>query len=412
MLRRITPIIFIFFSTLFFWWVLSGNVEFRSDTQDRKLKMAVGQLWGTAQHQQAPKMLWHYKEKVEVQRKDKDGRFITKIEERTFRKSISLSKSDIKVNLELNHRKKGLLWYATYRVNFSAAYVIENTSDKLRQMSVNFEFPNKNGVYDDFLLKMGQEKVADLKIEYGTLSHFFKLQPGEKETVEFSYTSQGMDEWWYGFGTNVTLVKDFSLKMQTNFSDIDFPQNSISPGKKEKTAKGWNLSWQYKNLLSGVQIGMSMPKKLNPGPWVSRVTFYAPVSLFLFFFLLFVLTTIRKIKIHPMNYFFLAASFFSFHLLLAYLVDHISVYLAIVLCSIVSLFLVISYMRLLVNARFAFLETGISQFVYLVLFSCTFFFEKYTGLAVTILCIVTLFIIMQITAKVDWEESFQENKSI
>lgn len=68
---------------------------------------------------------------------------------------------------------------------------------------------------------------------------------------------------------------------------------------------------------------MVLPKKLNPGPWTSKVIYFAPVSLFFFFFLVFIFTILRDAKIHPMNYFFVSAAFFSFHLLLAYLVDHI-----------------------------------------------------------------------------------------
>jgi inner membrane protein involved in colicin E2 resistance len=156
-----------------------------------------------------------------------------------------------------------------------------------------------------------------------------------------------------------------------------------------------------------VKIGMLMPRKLNPGPWVSQVSYAAPVSLFLFFFVLFLLTTIRGIKLHPMNYFFVGAAFFSFHLLLAYLVDHISIHLAFLICSVVSIALVVSYLRLVVGNRFAFAEAGVLQFVYLVLFSYTFFFERYTGLAITILCILTLFIVMQFTGRVDWDTLFR-----
>jgi hypothetical protein len=73
--------------------------------------------------------------------------------------------------------------------------------------------------------------------------------------------------------------------------------------------------------------------------------------------------------------------------------------------------LVVSYMRLVVGARFAMLEIGVSQFVYLVFFSYTYFFEGYTGLAITILCIATLFIVMQVSGRVDWEEVFQRKSN-
>src|SRR2546425_3722741 len=54
----------------------------------------------------------------------------------------------------------------------------------------------------------------------------------------------------------------------------------------------------------------------------------------------------------------------------------------------------------------ALLEAGGAQFVYLVLFSYAFFSEGSTGLAVTIGAIVTLFVVMQLTARLSWVEKF------
>jgi inner membrane protein involved in colicin E2 resistance len=125
---------------------------------------------------------------------------------------------------------------------------------------------------------------------------------------------------------------------------------------------------------------------------------------------MFIITTMRGIDLHPMNYFFLATSFFAFHLLLAYLVDHISIHLAFGICSVVSIFLVVSYLRLVVGPKFAFVEAGLTQFVYLVLFSYAFFFKGFTGLSVTIGAIVTLFVVMQMTAKIKWSEKFAAMK--
>ena len=68
----------------------------------------------------------------------------------------------------------------------------------------------------------------------------------------------------------------------------------------------------------------------------------------------------------------------------------------------VSVFLVVSYLRLVAGTQFAVVQAGLAQFVFLVLFSYAFFFEGYTGLTVTIGAIVTLFVLMQMTARVDW----------
>ena len=57
--------------------------------------------------------------------------------------------------------------------------------------------------------------------------------------------------------------------------------------------------------------------------------------------------------------------------------------------------------------RFAAVEAGISQFIYLVLFSYAFFFKGFTGLAITIGSIVTLFVVMQMTGRIKWAEKFE-----
>jgi hypothetical protein len=67
--------------------------------------------------------------------------------------------------------------------------------------------------------------------------------------------------------------------------------------------------------------------------------------------------------------------------------------------------LVVSYLRLVTGAAGA-LGTAAAQVVFLVLFSYAFFFEGLTGLAITIGAIVTLFVLMQITARVSWDEVF------
>jgi len=91
---------------------------------------------------------------------------------------------------------------------------------------------------------------------------------------------------------------------------------------------------------------------------------------------------------------------------MAYLADHIAIHAAFVISAIVSVALVVSYLRLVVNARFAIVESGLAQLIYLVLFSYAFFFDGFTGLTVTIGAIVTLFVVMQMTGKIRWEEKF------
>lgn len=413
MIKQVGAIAFIFLCVSVTWIALGRTVNIRTDEYDQKLRGAVGQLWGAEQKQQAPVAFARtaeYAERDSTEGPQKQvARAVCKASDSSQPVSIPLESTKMNVDLSLEHRQKGLLWYSTYRVKFAGRYQITNPTNEPKCVTFEFKLPSEKALYDSVKFAVGGREISDLPLHRGTLSQVVALAPGQSEFVEIGYTTNGMDEWWYDFGATASQVKNFSLTMSTDFDQIDFPDNSVSPTRKEKTSTGWKLEWDYTNLLSSVKIGLEMPHKLNPGPWVSQVSYAAPMSLFLFFFLLFIISTFRGIRIHPMHYFFIGASFFSFHLLLAYLVDHVSIHVAFVIASLVSVGLVISYMRIVVGRRFAFVEVGISQLVFLVLFSYSFFFQGYTGLAITLLCVATLFVTMQITARLDWDAVFRRD---
>jgi hypothetical protein len=407
MIKRLVAIVFIYACTSVAWMILGSTVMFRTDSQDQKMKGAVRQLWGTVQTQQAPSVCYFTRQEIETKRIE-NNKTIKEIQVQTVTHPVPLKSSRIDVSLSLQQRQKGLLWYSTYSVTFSSRYSFANPTNEARELLVSFKFPTEGAVYDEFRFSVDGQVKDNLQMASGSVQQRLPMAPNQEAVVEIRYKSQGLDQWWYDFGSNVRQVRDFRLTMNTDFAGIDFPQNSISPTERTRLPGGWQLTWKYTNLLSGVRIGIELPHNLNPGPWVSQVTFSAPVSLFLFFFVLFILTTRCQVRIHPMNYFFIGTGFFSFHLLLAYLVDHISIHSAFLLSSVVSIALVVSYMRLVAGLRLAFVEIALSQFVYLVLFSYTFFFSGYTGLAITILCILTLFMAMQFTGKLNWEEVFSK----
>ena len=166
------------------------------------------------------------------------------------------------------------------------------------------------------------------------------------------------------------------------------------------------LAWTFDSLVTGQNIGVELPAKLNPGPVAARIAFFAPVGLLFFFTVMVIIGVVKKQSLHPMNYFFLAASFFAFHLLFAYLVDVADLGLAFAVSSVCSLVLVTSYLRIVQGAKVAFLQAGTAQLVFLIGFSLAFFREGQSGLTIAIGSVVTLFLLMQLTARVKWAEIF------
>lgn len=387
--RRLVAVVFIFACVAVAWVILGSSIIWRTQYSELvgRLDQEVEELWGTEHVQKAPVVILS----------TGDG----------STSNVELTSGEVDVDLRLDHRRKGLLWYATYEVSFDGTYTFQNPLDETVTATVTFEFPSSSTIYDDF-----EFRVKDVGVTPGggtgrALAAVVQLAPGEETDIHIGYASRGLDQWLYSFGDGVITVKDFVLTVNTDFDEFDFPPRTISAShKRPKPAGGWELVWDFTNLVSDFDVGVKMPYKINPGPMASRMSYFAPVSLLFFFTVLVVIGAVRDINLHPMHYFFLGASFFSFHLLFAYLVDHIPLELAFVAAAVVSLILVISYLWRVVGWRFALREAGASQLLFLVLFSYAFFFEGYTGLVVTIGSVVTLAVLMQVTAKVDWVKVF------
>jgi inner membrane protein involved in colicin E2 resistance len=401
---RIAALLLIFLCTSAAWIILGTTISYRTDSLDNNLRESVVSIWGAPQKQMPPTDSYE----VTVNKTEQyteDGKKVVHTHQETSSYTLPVESSRINVAINLEPRQKGLLWYRTYKVVFTGDYTFKNTSDQDQVVTFVLPLPAAKAIYDDLMLSVDGVPLATVPkgtAAVGTAS----VAAGKTVVLKTSYRSQGLDTWGYGFGGEVAQVRDFQLKMTTNFKAINFPSNTLSPSEKRETADGWELTWAYKNMLSGFEVGMELPEKIQPGPLAGEISYFAPVSLFFFFFLVFIITTLKDIDLHPMNYFFLAAAFFSFHLLLAYLVDHISIYAAFAICSAVSIFLVVSYLRLVVGLRFAAVEAGTIQFIYLILFSYAFFLKGFTGLAITIGSILTLFVVMQMTGRIRWGEKF------
>jgi inner membrane protein involved in colicin E2 resistance len=405
MTKRIIAITFIFICTSVAWGILGGTIFSRTYDSGSVSSSRVASTWGTEQNQAPPAASF----KTQVQKKEEtfeNGKKVMKTITEEFVTELPLESSAINVDLNLEHRQKGLLWYSTYKVTFAGDYLFRNTSDKEQTVDFKLQFPTARAIYDNLTFAVDGNAAA-LSNHDNAATASVKIGGGKTARLAVGYSSQGLNEWRYSFGSgDVTQVRDFQLHMKTNFKDIDFPDNTLSPSEKSETSNGWDLTWSYKSLLSGYQIAMVMPEKLQPGPLAGKISFFAPVSLFFFFFLMLIITSMRGIDLHPMNYFFLAAAFFSFHLLLAYLVDHVSIHAAFAISAAVSVFLVVTYLRLVVGIRFASREAALAQFIYLVMFSYAFFLKGFTGLAITIGSVLTLFVVMQVTGRIRWTEKF------
>jgi len=407
------------------WLVLGGVTQSRGVSQKDTLRTKVNELWGPEQVQRAPAVSF----RREIPPPEPDPEKIKKAkaaaaaakaqgkpdptlppkpvppsyEQEPVKATLASTRATAK--LHSDPRRKGLVWYALYDVDFAASYSYVHQDDRPGILRIELALPSPGAVYDDLVFSVnGKDESAALDAQPGMLVRELRVLSQQRVEFKAGYRSRGIDSWRYQAAEGIARLNDFSLRIATDFRSIDFPSQTLSPSARTQTNDGWKLSWDFRQMVTGQGIGMVMPARIQPGELASALAFSAPVSLLFFFAIVFVLATLRKIEVHPVNYLLIAAAFFAFHLLFAYSVDHVSVYAAFIASSVVSLVLVVSYLRLVVSTTFAFREAALAQLVYLIGFSLAHFWEGYTGLTITVLAIVTLFVVMQLTGRVRWHE--------
>ncbi len=385
-IKRLLAIAFILICTAAGWAVLGTSLALRSQASSDTLGREVTGGWGPPMTQQHP-LIWYSSPA------SPGGRHF-----------IQPSQSQATAALFYEPKKRGLLWHRTYLVDFHGEYTVENPTPIAQTIYVKFQFPAADASYNNFSFVLNGVASTGNRPTSEGITEAVTLGPGENTKLQVSYKTRGTDRWGYAFG-GTTRVRNFDLTMKTNFDEINFPTGTGSATGRKRDNHGWTLRWAYPDVIGAQAVGMDMPSVLNPGPLAARISFFAPVSLLFFFAVLIIMNAVRRVNLHPMNYFFLAAGFFAFQLLFAYLVDLVALNLAFGIAAAVSLVLVSGYLFLAAGKSVGRLA-AVAQFAYMVLFSYSFFFDGLTGLTITIGAIFTLALLMVTTAKVNWAEKF------
>jgi hypothetical protein len=409
-MKRLVAIGVIWLGCAIAWLVLGSAMVVRSGEASSDITLEVQKLWGPPMHQLPPRALEAPPpaSAPAAGATGQDGSQARTVQQAPApipANKAAVDASDIAVRLSLTHRQKGLLWFPTYEVDFSSKYVFVNEAEDDAVYTLEFPLQPGDVVYDGFAVTDDAGQPVDVAIRDGSARWEAKLGAGERREYAVKYRSRGTSQWHYGLTAGTGKVKNFRLVLDTDFEDIDFLAGSLSPSAKQAEGSAFHGEWIFDSLIASSSIGIELPQKVNPGPLASRITFFAPVGLLFFFFVVAIFAAAQKRDIHPLNYLFFGCAFFAYHLLFSYLVDHLAIGPSLGIASAVSVLLVVTYARLFVGWRFALVEMGIAQALYLVLFSVTFLWKGFTGLSITVGAILSLFVMMQVTGRARWNET-------
>lgn len=388
---RLVWVLLIFAVVSMCWAILGSSVSRRTYQADANLRGQVEGLWGQPLVQMAPAFTVSPKSRGE--------------QTAAAAEPVLADSNNIKVAIKLDLRRKGLLWYRCYTVTFDAEYVFSHGHDGAVMAASSFALPTAGASYANFSYTLNGSPFFPTPGQ-NSIQGRVQLEPGEKGKLHVHYDTRGLETWQYKFGDYAANIRNFKLAITTDFDRVNFPPKTLSPSTNERSDGGRKLVWDFGTLISGFPAGVEVPEKLNAGPVAARIAYFAPLGLLFFIAVVVIVGLVRGQNLHPMHFFFIAAAFFAFHLLFSYLADHLPIEPTFVISAAVSVVLVVSYVIRIVGGRYALAVIAPAQLLFLVLFSYAFFFNGYTGLTITIASILVLFVLMQVTAGVKWDEKF------
>src|SRR5258708_37862716 len=107
---------------------------------------------------------------------------------------LPLESSHLNVDLNLEHRQKGLLWYSTYKVGFDGSYSLRNPTDKDQTVAFTLNFPTAQAIYDDLVFTVDDVPIT-LKNEKNSTGGTARVAAGKNATLKVGYKTQGLNDW-------------------------------------------------------------------------------------------------------------------------------------------------------------------------------------------------------------------------
>ena len=376
--------------------ILGARVVIKHNQLTLSNEMGVSGRWGGAITQLPPVVTYLF----EPARYDKDGNVV-----KAALIQRKMPASDIDVQLALSYRQRGQMKFPGYEVGFNASYIVENPFDESLPVSFNFPIPQHSGLLKDFVITVdGEPYRGDQDFSDG-VDWKKNLAPGDTLTINIAYTSRGMGDWSYGLSNYQGDISHFKLHLTSDFANIDYPEGSMVPTlmSVDVTSDSAELAWEFSNLVSGQNIGVTIPRPLDVGKATSGVLFFVPLALLFFLGLILLLTSIRGMPLHPMHYLFITGGFFVFHILMSYLVVLVPLAWAFVISLAASCLMAVGYAALIRKGWVVVFSTGLGILLFQLGFSLAQFFPNIRGLILVLIIIAGLGLAMGFTARVDWK---------
>lgn len=232
---------------LFATWVISDQVESRDDFANAELVKDVESRWGAPVDQPAPSLRY-----VE------SGSIFTEL------KPLAFDRQHVRVDANMNYRKRGLRYFSGFDFTLSADYAATNRES--HDIDVAFVFPIEVDKSQVLLSELqfsvdGTPASLDLGDAGNRLTWTGRIPKGSSTTFAIQYKARGLNSFVYRLDPSLP-AKDVKLHVDAQGGDnFDYPTGVLSATTASQTDRAVTLDWAYPSLESGVALGVILPSE-------------------------------------------------------------------------------------------------------------------------------------------------------
>ncbi|MHB8879295.1 MAG: hypothetical protein ACYC8T_36840 [Myxococcaceae bacterium] len=364
--------------------VISGQVLSRNDFANSELAQGVEERWGAPVSQPAPSLRY-----VE------SGSIFTEL------KPLAFDKQHVRVDAQMNYRKRGLRYFSGFDFALSAQYSASNR--EAHDIDVAFVFPievDKSQVLLSELqfLVNGKEASLDLGEDGNRLVWTGRIARDASCEFAIRYRARGLDAFVYKLDPALP-ARDLMLHVGVKGGDnFDYPANVLVANSVVQTGDSVALDWAYKSLESGVSLGVILPSEKSFDVVIATMAGRAWLPFLSFFGLVLVFSLRHRRPLAFYESYLVAAVYGFFFVLLAYLAAFSNFYLGYAVASLGLGAALVAYLkRIFPNERLWAL--GAAWGAAMVVPTGAVILQGYTGLIYTLEILAALLGLMALSTR-------------
>ncbi len=359
--------------------VISSQVSDRTNFADSELRQDVMDRWGAPIELAAPSV-----------------RFVPSGAVFTSLQPLSFQSQDLRVEAEMNYRRRGLVFFSGFDFSLQASYLLRN--DEGRPIDIVFVFPIELQTNRVLLSELafavdGEPSAVDLGQRSDRLVWTGRMAAGQVLRFDIGFRGRGLESFVYRPDPSLPL-RDFSLSMGIRGGEnFDYPAGVVPASQVQTDDERALLRWRFASLESGVPVGAILPAEQAYDQVIATLLRRSVASFLIFFAGLLLLTALRQRRLLVHETYLLAAAYALFFVLLAYLAAFVPFHLAWALALLIVGAMVTTFLQRLLGAdtyRYALLLVGSALLVP----SLAVILEGYTGLIYTLEILSALVVAM------------------